>query len=135
VNKALVDTDVLSYFLRGRSDVASKFREYIAEHAKVTFSVLTYYEILSGLKHRDARRQLDAFLALSSTSEILPLSREASEAAAERYAELRASGGTLDDIDLLIAGTAIANRLVLVTHNAKHFERIRGLTVEDWHET
>ena len=129
----MVDTAVLSYLLRGRPDVVSRFREYIAEHAKMTFSVL--YEILSGLKHREARRQLDAFLALSSAREVLPLSRQASEAAAERYAELRASSETLDDIDLLIAGTAIATRLVLVTHNAKHFERIRGLTVEDWHET
>ena len=49
MNKALVETDVLSYFLRGRPDVVSRFREYIAEHGKVTYSVLTYYEILSGL--------------------------------------------------------------------------------------
>jgi tRNA(fMet)-specific endonuclease VapC len=44
------------------------------------------------------------------------------------------SGEPLDDIDLLIAGTAIANGLVLVTHNRQHFDRISGLTVEDWVE-
>jgi tRNA(fMet)-specific endonuclease VapC len=53
-------------------------------------------------------------------------------ASAEIYAELRKEGKPLDDIDLLIAGIAIANRLVLVTHNKGHFERIRRLEVEDW---
>jgi tRNA(fMet)-specific endonuclease VapC len=40
----------------------------------------------------------------------------------------------LDDIDLLIAGTAIANKMVFVTHNKHHFERIELLEIEDWSE-
>jgi predicted nucleic acid-binding protein len=35
-------------------------------------------------------------------------------------------------MDLLIASTAMANDLTLVTHNVKHFEVIAGLRVEDW---
>nr|VFJ65858.1 MAG: tRNA(fMet)-specific endonuclease VapC [Candidatus Kentron sp. FM]VFJ77204.1 MAG: tRNA(fMet)-specific endonuclease VapC [Candidatus Kentron sp. FM]VFK22408.1 MAG: tRNA(fMet)-specific endonuclease VapC [Candidatus Kentron sp. FM] len=50
------------------------------------------------------------------------------------YAELRKVGKPLDDIDLLIAGVAIANNRVLVTHNRSHFERIEGLAIEDWSE-
>jgi tRNA(fMet)-specific endonuclease VapC len=38
----------------------------------------------------------------------------------------------IDDIDLLIAGIAITNKLVLVTHNIKHFKRVENLDVYDW---
>jgi len=49
-----------------------------------------------------------------------------------RYAELRKTGNPLDDIDLLIAGTALANKMIFVTRNKRHFERIRMLEIEDW---
>lgn len=51
---------------------------------------------------------------------------------AKIYADLRKKGTPLDDIDLLIAGVAIANNLVLITHNQKHFSKIEGLELEDW---
>lgn len=34
--------------------------------------------------------------------------------------------------DLLIAATAQANGLILVTHNTREFTRVAGLRVEDW---
>ena len=34
--------------------------------------------------------------------------------------------------DTLIAGTALANNAILVTHNTKEFERVFGLQLEDW---
>ncbi len=43
-----------------------------------------------------------------------------------------ANSNPLDDIDLLIAGIALANHLVLVTRNTRHFERINGLELADW---
>jgi tRNA(fMet)-specific endonuclease VapC len=50
------------------------------------------------------------------------------------YADLRKKGQPIDDIDLLIAGTAMANGLVVITQNRKHFDRITELEVEDWSE-
>lgn len=47
-------------------------------------------------------------------------------------AKLRTEGKMLDDFDILIAATAIVNDCVLVTNNIKHFERIDGLTIENW---
>jgi tRNA(fMet)-specific endonuclease VapC len=84
------------------------------------------------LQHQDAHKQLDVFLEFAEQSTVLPLTRQAADVAVELYADLRQRGQPLDDIDLLIAGTAIASDLVLVTHNHKHFERIRRLEVEDW---
>ena len=38
----------------------------------------------------------------------------------------------IDDMDLLIAATAIYNELTLVTNNTKHFENILNLSLENW---
>lgn len=46
--------------------------------------------------------------------------------------ELERSGTPIGPNDLLIATTAIANELILVTHNTREFERVIGLHLEDW---
>jgi tRNA(fMet)-specific endonuclease VapC len=38
----------------------------------------------------------------------------------------------LDDIDLLIAGVAIENEMIIVSNNVSHFGRIPGLKIENW---
>lgn len=132
MRQALIDTDVLSLFLRGEPRVVARVRGYLQEHGRLSFSVLTYYEVVSGLRHRDARRQLPAFLELAGASEVVPLGREAAAEAAERYAELRKRGEPIDDVDLLIASTALVRGDCLATRNRRHFDRVRGLSVEDW---
>ncbi len=42
------------------------------------------------------------------------------------------SGMLIDDMDLLIASSALAHNLILVTNNEKHFKRIPGLEMENW---
>lgn len=55
---------------------------------------------------------------------------------AEHYAivrsDLQRSGTPIGPYDLMIAATAIANDLVLVTHNTREFSRVVGLRTEDW---
>ena len=58
------------------------------------------------------------------------------DAAAEICGNIRAQlamlGTPIGSYDLQIAGIAIANNLILVTHNIKEFSRITGLRIEDW---
>lgn len=129
---ALVDTDILSFFLRGDPRVVAAFEEYVAEHQRINISIVTYYEVLSGLRHRDARRQASDFLALANENNVLMLTQRSCSAAADIYAQLRREGVPIDDIDILIAGIAVANGLVMATHNTDDFGRIPGLRVEDW---
>lgn len=132
---SLVDTNILSFFFRGHAQVVANFEAYLKEYDTINLSIITYYEIVSGLKHRDAQKQLDLFLEFVEQNMVLPLTQGAANIAAEIYAELRKSGQPIDDIDLLIAGTAIANGLVMVTHNRKHFDHIPQLEIEDWTES
>jgi tRNA(fMet)-specific endonuclease VapC len=128
----LLDTDILSLFFRNHPQVVHCCNLYLQGYRQLSFSLITYYEILSGLKHRDAQKQLDKFLEFSQGNQILLLTEESVTISAKIYADLRKQGTPLDDIDLLIAGVAIANNLVLITHNQKHFSKIEGLELEDW---
>lgn len=64
MKETLIDTDILSLFLRGNKNVKSKVEEYLKYYPEINISILSYYEILSGLKHRDANKQLESFLKL-----------------------------------------------------------------------
>jgi tRNA(fMet)-specific endonuclease VapC len=128
----LLDTDILSLFFRNHPQVIEYFNLYLQEYEKLNFSLITYYEILSGLKHRDANRQIENFLQFSQKNNIILLSQESVMISAEIYADSRKKGTPVDDIDLLIAGVAMANNLVLITHNQKHFGKVKGLELADW---
>ena len=128
----LLDTDILSLFFRNHPQVIEYFNLYLQEYEKLNFSLITYYEILSGLKHRDANRQIENFLQFSEKNNIILLSQESVMISAEIYADSRKKGTPVDDIDLLIAGVAMANNLVLITHNQKHFGKVQGLELADW---
>ena len=47
-------------------------------------------------------------------------------------AQLAALGTPIGPYDLQIAAIAMANNLILVTHNTREFNRIEGLQIEDW---
>ena len=51
---------------------------------------------------------------------------------AKEKARLKKKGQLIDDFDLLIGSSAIANEMVLVTRNVKHFNRISGINIENW---
>ncbi|MFM2064541.1 MAG: hypothetical protein RLZZ507_4212 [Cyanobacteriota bacterium] len=129
---ALIDTNILSFFFRNNSLVVENFQSYLKVHSQINISIITYYEIVSGLKHRDAQKQLTLFLNFVSYHTVLPLTTKSTTISADIYANLRKKGTPVDDIDILIAGIAIANNLILVSNNLKHFQKIEGLEIEDW---
>jgi tRNA(fMet)-specific endonuclease VapC len=129
---ALVDTNILSLFFRNQPLVLENFNTYIEEYSKINISIITYYEIVSGLKHRDAQKQLTSFLEFASYNTVLPLTTDSTTISGDIYASLRKKGTPVDDIDILIAGIAIANDLIIVTNNRRDFEKIKGLEIEDW---
>ncbi|MCX5809928.1 MAG: type II toxin-antitoxin system VapC family toxin [Proteobacteria bacterium] len=129
---ALIDTDILSLFFRNHENVITNFRKYLEIYDSINISILTFYEILSGLKHRDAYRQLETFYEFAKSNSILPLTETSASISSDIYAALRKSGNPLDDIDILIAGIALANDFILVTHNIDHFNRIKNLELVDW---
>jgi len=62
----------------------------------------------------------------------LPFSDEAAALYGPMRATLEKAGTPIGALDMLIAAIAMANDLILVTHNASEFSRIAGLKIEDW---
>lgn len=48
--------------------------------------------------------------------------------------QLAGLGTPIGVYDLQIAAIALANNLILVTHNVNEFSRVEGLQIEDWEE-
>ncbi len=74
----LVDTDILSRFFRNDHRVIGQMEAYVQEYGAVLISILTYFEVLSRLLHRDAKQQLNAFLAFVFSHRTLPLTHNTS---------------------------------------------------------
>jgi tRNA(fMet)-specific endonuclease VapC len=129
---ALLDTDILSELLKQHPQVIHRARVYLAEHGRIAFSIITRYEILRGLKAKQAHAQEAAFDTLCQGCVILPLTDRVIDRAATLYAELYRRGALLPDADLLIAATALDAQLTVVTNNLAHFQRIPNLVVETW---
>ncbi len=131
--RKLLDTSTLSEVIKQRDPhVLQRAREYLRDHQRFTFSILTRYEILRGLKAKHAGRQLEHFERQCALSEVLPLTDSIVLKAADVYALFHERGKLIGDADTLIAATALVHRLDLVTENAAHFIRIPELTVESW---
>lgn len=132
MNRAIIDTDILSYFFKGDPLVVENFKKYLTEFDLIEISLITYYEILSGLLHKNAHKQLEIFNDFVNENIVISLTEESCKISSEIYSKLRNSGELIDDIDLLIAGIAIENEMTLVTNNENHFGRISGLKIENW---
>ncbi|MBC7681962.1 MAG: type II toxin-antitoxin system VapC family toxin [Ferruginibacter sp.] len=121
----LVDTNVLSELRRKAPDAG--VQEWFAKRPPVTLylSVLTLGEIRKGVEGiaDTLRRQalsdwLETDLPLFFTGRVLPVDA----AITDRWGRmLAAAGRPLPAIDSLLAATALAHDLVLVTRNTKDF--------------
>ena len=128
----LVDTDILSEFLRAKPAVVENAEKYLQEYDSINLSIITYYEILNGLLYKDAKKQFRKFTEFANLNNILPLTINAARQAAEIYSDLKKTGQPIGHTDCLIAGIALTNNLQLVTNNTEHFNRIKGLELVNW---
>jgi tRNA(fMet)-specific endonuclease VapC len=132
MNRAIIDTDILSYYFKGNQTVVNNFEKYLQDFDIIEISIITYYEIVGGLMAKNALKQLNVFQDFIDQNLVIPMTENSAKISAELYSTLRQQGNTVDDIDLLIAGIAIDNDLTLVTNNENHFNRIPGLDIENW---
>jgi tRNA(fMet)-specific endonuclease VapC len=130
--KHLLDTCVLSLLGRGGSARLDARLRSEARNA-IGISSVTVFEVRYGLELAPAelksRRLVESFLSIVG---IVDFDAECAAAAGALRAKLKRKGEMIGPYDLLIAGTALAKGLILVTQNGEEFRRIGGLRVEDW---
>ena len=111
VTEALIDTDILSFYFRGYPKVITRFNEYLKTFDQINISIITYYEIMGGLKFKKAEKQIRNFEEFISNNNIIHLSESSANSSADIYTELRRKGITIGTSDILIAGIAVENDL------------------------
>lgn len=127
----LIDTDILIYSINGVEAVNDMFAQ--KRHEPKSISVVTYGELFYGArKSTRAEKNLARIRRIAELFPIINVTPAIMETYGEYKAILSKSGKVIDDMDLLIAATAISHNLVLVTNNEKHFSRIEELEIENW---
>jgi tRNA(fMet)-specific endonuclease VapC len=116
----------------GQSGSMEAVSHYVKRHKRLSLSIITYYELLRGLKALGNDKKITAFQAFMAQCEIIPLTQPIIESAADIYATLKKQGMLIEDADILIAATALNNVMSLVTDNQEHFRRVHGLKVHNW---
>ena len=132
MKEVIVDTDTLSFYLKGFPPVVEKLEVYRAEFGYINVPIITHFEILNGLLVKDATKQLANYQAFIRANVIVNLDENSVETSAKIIAFLHKTGQPIGYLDTLIAGIAIENDLVLVTNNTNHFSRIQNLTLDNW---
>jgi tRNA(fMet)-specific endonuclease VapC len=132
VTESLIDTDILSYYFKGETNTVKHFNSYLKEFEFINISIITYYEIIGGLKFKNAEKQILQFEEFIKNNNIIHISEKSARISGKIYADLRQNGIIIGTSDILIAGIAIENDLTLVTNNEKHYQPINGLSTENW---
>ena len=128
--KFLLDTDSVSYALRGEGGVAEQIRAH--RPSELGLSAITLAELRFGAERRRSRRLHRLIDAFVGDVAVLPFDEEAAGRFGKVAAALVSKGAKIGSLDAMIAAHALQLDLTLVTHNLKHFRRVRGLKVVDW---
>ena len=123
----VADTDVLIDFLEGCSPGSEAVASALAA-GQLQTTVITCYELLSGVRQPKRHRAVEALL---QGIHILPLDEPMARKSAELRADLEGSGIGIGMADLLIAGIVLLHGATLLTRNRRHFERIPNLLLAD----
>lgn len=128
----LLDTCVISDFFKKIPSVIHRFEKLSPEQLHI--SSIAIMEIEYGLKLNPEReiKIRPLWTALLRHINILNYSQKCSIASASIRAELKTLGCLIGPYDILIAGTALAENMIMVTSNGKEFSRIPHIRIEDW---
>lgn len=128
----ILDTNTLIYFFKGAGNVS---RNLLGESPRdMGIPAVVLFELEYGIrKSTSPRRRLAQLGEMVSLVTILPFDRDCARQAAIIRADLERKGRPIGPFDVLIAGTAMANKGTLVTHNTQEFGRIKNLTLADWY--
>ena len=127
----LIDTNILIYRLKNLGNVNANFMKY--KDNPMSISVVSYGELVYGAnKSKSVEKNMATVKSIKSIFPLLDITPNVMDIFGEIKAYTQKIGKSVDDMDLLIAATAISNDMILVTHNTKHFENIPKLQIVDW---
>ena len=102
-------------------------------HKGLCISAITLAELMYGSeKSTRPEKNRAALLQFLSILDILPFDDRAAAEYGNICAYLQKQGIPIGTMDMLIAGHARSERLILVTNNVREFKRVPNLEIENW---
>ena len=130
--KKLLDANVCARYLNGK---VPQLNARLLAHSwdeLVVCSVVKAELFAGALKSSQPEQTIFRQEAFFANFVSLPFNDTSAVHFGEIRAHLERAGTPIGPLDLQIAAIALANDLILVTHNTKEFSRVPGLTIEDW---
>ncbi len=127
----VLDTNTLIYFFKGMGHVGDKLLSIAPKEIYIPAIVL--YELEVGIgKSQPPDKRIKQLKDLTSVITVLPFTEKTAKYSADIRVQLEKNGMLIGPFDTIIAGTALARKAILVTHNTKEFIRVPNLQIEDW---
>lgn len=127
--KYLLDTNAVIAILNGDERFLTKLEQYDENEFVISSIVLSelYY---GAYKSQRKTQNLDKIKLLPF--KVVQFNRTDADIAGKIRTDLESKGTPIGAYDTLIAGQAVAQDLILITHNVGEFQRVEGLKIEDW---
>ncbi len=128
----LLDTNACIRILNGQSaPLVERLRRETP--AEIHLCAVVKAELIYGA-HRSARpaENMRLLTRFFTPYESLPFDDPCAEAYGRIRSDLERTGMVIGPNDLIIAATAVAHRLTLVTANTREFSRVVNLEIENW---
>jgi tRNA(fMet)-specific endonuclease VapC len=126
----MLDTDTVSYALRGQGRVA----DVIGRHrpSALCVSAITMAQLRFGAMRRKSAKLDQMIEGFTENVAVVPFEADCAFMFGRIASQLEDLGTPIGEFDALIAAHAMSLGLTLVTNNVKHFSRVAGLNVENW---
>ena len=127
----LIDTNILIYSLKGNEFVTRRMEE--TKHVPKSISVITYGELVYGAKKSQHKeKNLAISYRIAELFPVINIDKSVMDIFGEIKTTLERKGNIIEDMDIIIAATALSYNLILVTNDINHFSRIEDIRIENW---
>ncbi len=126
----MLDTDTVSFALRGQGRVAARLLEH--RPSQLCISSITLAEPRFGAEARRSRRFQRLISTFVESVEVVAFDQRAADRFATVATSLARRGAPIGSFDTLMAAHALSLELTFVTNNTQHFARVVGLKTENW---
>jgi tRNA(fMet)-specific endonuclease VapC len=137
----LFDTNHISVWQRGEGADYERLCANLENHTgdQIFVCIVSFHELVNGwnafsAKNRSSESlvrtysEFESILRDFSGMQLLSFDRKA----AEVFDDLSSQKLRVGSMDLRIASIALANQMTLITQNTVDFERVPGLSIQDW---
>jgi tRNA(fMet)-specific endonuclease VapC len=123
----ILDTDILVALLKGEQGAIQTISALEETNGRIATTIVTAYELLKGAYiSSKPKENLVKVREVISNLQVLDLSLQACEEASKIYRDLRKTGSSIGEFDVLIAAIAVTYNETIMTRD-EHFKSIRGI--------